>query len=245
MRKLISFLFCLFVLSSAATARAQQEAQELTDAKAAELSVMISPRLEGDTLLIKGRIDSHIYDYLAYASAAELQSIRVVDFDSLGGNVSWALEIAEKLKALGKVHRLRAGNFCASACVFLFAAGKERLAAPGTWFGIHGARLGAGYTTSFEGYCFLETDDGPPEFAPRKKGCQDFLSHWYAVSLKATEDSFSFMEGNGIARSLREAYFSLADDPEWYFAMNVIRKPDWILRAEEAGAYALVTGIIQ
>jgi hypothetical protein len=46
---------------------------------------IISPHIEGDRLIIEGRIDSHIYDYIQY-EAARVAAVRVIDLDSLGGN---------------------------------------------------------------------------------------------------------------------------------------------------------------
>jgi hypothetical protein len=53
----------------------------------------------------------------------------VIDLDSLGGNAEWALEIARKIKELGKTTQLRSQHVCASACAIIFAAGRERMAA--------------------------------------------------------------------------------------------------------------------
>jgi hypothetical protein len=44
----------------------------------------ISPHIEGDTLIIEGKIDSHIYDYLMY-EAARIAAVRMIELDSLGG----------------------------------------------------------------------------------------------------------------------------------------------------------------
>ena len=96
---------------------------------------IISPHIEGDTLVIEGRIDSHIYDYIQY-EAAKVAAVRVIDLNSLGGNAEWAPMIARKVKELGKTTELRSRHFCASACVAIFAAGRERVAAetPGLAF---------------------------------------------------------------------------------------------------------------
>ena len=145
---------------------------------------IISPHIEGDALIIEGRIDSHIYDYIQY-EAARVAAVRVVDLNSLGGNAEWALEIARKLKELGKTTLLRSQHHCASACAYIFAAGRERMAAEDTWIGIHGARLGPGYTTNFEGLCF-EDLEGRRVFEPRKTGCREFFDHWYEVTLAST-----------------------------------------------------------
>ena len=111
---------------------------------------LVSPRIEGDALIIEGKIDSHIYDYLQY-EAAKIIPVKVIELNSLGGSNEWALEIARKIRELGKTTVLLSGHSCASACAYLFAAGRERVASEDTWIGVHGARLGASYLTTFQG----------------------------------------------------------------------------------------------
>jgi hypothetical protein len=203
---------------------------------------ILSPHIEGDRLIIEGRIDSHIYDYIQY-EAAKVAAVRVIDLDSLGGNAEWALMIARKVKELGKTTELRSQHYCASACVAIFAAGRERVAAEDTWIGIHGARLGPGYTTNFEGLCFEDLEGGMT-FEPRKAGCRKFLNHWYDVTLASTNEAFDIMESNGVSPELRETYFAMPDDPDWPAQMNAIRKPDWPLKAADAVKYNLVTKLL-
>jgi len=203
---------------------------------------ILSPRIVGDALIIEGKIDSHIYDYLQY-EAVRVAAVRVIELDSLGGNVEWALAIAHKVKDLGKTTLIRSGSYCASACAYIFAAGRERIAYEDTWIGIHGARLGAGYLTNFQGLCFVEDGKGS-EFEPRKVGCQEFLDHWYGVTLASTNEAFDIMESNGVSPDLRKTYFAMPDDPQWPDEMNAIRKPDWPLRAPDALKYNLVTKVL-
>lgn len=206
------------------------------------LRQIISPRIDGNVLYIEGVIDSHIYDYLSFEAKA-LESVDVIDLNSFGGSTDWGLEIARKIKTLGKTTRLRSGNYCASACVYLYAAGQVREAAEDTWLGIHGARFGAGYTTRFAGLCFVDLEDGSV-FEPRKKGCQEFLEEWYGIALEKTNQAFQQMESNGVSPDLRQTYFAIPDDVDWPKYNNVLRKPDWPLTAPKAVAYNLVTKII-
>ena len=208
----------------------------------ARLRRLISPHIEGDSLVIEGKIDSHIYDYIQY-EAAKIIPVKVIQLNSLGGSHEWALEIARKVKELGKTTLLPSGHYCASACAAIFAAGRERVASEDTWIGIHGARLGVGYLTSFEGLCFVDLDTGSV-FEPRKKGCQDFLAHWREVALASTNEAFDAMESNGVSPDLRKVYFQMPDDPDWPAQLNVIRKPDWRLTASEALKYHLVTSVL-
>jgi hypothetical protein len=206
------------------------------------LRSIISPHIEGDTLIIEGRIDSHIYDYIQY-EAPRVAAVRVIEINSLGGNVEWALEIARRVKELGKTTLLRSQHYCASACAFVFAAGRERVAAEDTWIGIHGARLGPGYTTNFQGLCF-EDLEGASVFEPRRTGCREFLNHWYDVTLASTNQAFDMMESNGVSPDLRETYFAMPDDPAWPAQMNALRKPDWPISAADAARYNLVTRVL-
>ncbi len=206
-------------------------------------SRIISPHIEGDTLIIEGKIDSHIYDYLAY-EATRVAAVRMIELNSLGGNAEWALAIARKVKDLGKTTSLRSGHYCASACAYIFAAGRERTASEDTWIGIHGPSLGAGYLTNFQGLCFVDREN-QSAFEPQKPGCQQFLDHWYAVTMASANEGFDGMESNGISPDLRKTYFDMPDDPDWPARMNVVRKPDWPLSAREALKYNLVTKVLQ
>ena len=212
------------------------------DAELRRIRRIISPHIEGDALIIEGRIDSHIYDYIQY-EAARVAAVRVIDLDSLGGNAEWALMIARKIKELGKTTLLRSQHYCASACATIFAAGRERVAAEDTWIGIHGARLGPGYTTNFEGLCFDDLEGGSA-FEPRKRGCREFLSHWYELTLASTNEAFDMMESNGVSPRLRKTYFAMPDDPQWPAQMNALRKPDWPISAADAVKYNLVTQVL-
>jgi hypothetical protein len=203
---------------------------------------LISPHIEGDALIIEGKIDSHIYDYIQY-EASRIVPLKVIELNSLGGSNEWALEIARKVKELGKTTVLLSGHYCASACSYIFAAGRERVASEDTWIGIHGARLGVGYLTSFQGLCFVDLETGTA-FEPGKKGCRDFLAHWHAVALASTNEAFDAMEANGVSPDLRKSYFQMPDDPDWPAQLNVIGKPDWRLTASEALKYRLVTSVL-
>ncbi len=207
-----------------------------------DLDKFYSPSIEGEVLTIKGVIDSHIYDYLAREAKA-LEKVKIIELNSFGGNTNWALEIARKIQGLHKTTRLSSGNFCASACVYLFAAGVEREASADTWLGVHGARLGAYYRTTFDGLCMMETEEGAV-FNPKLKGCQAFLNQWYDAAMKATVEAFEVMESSGVSRELRDTYFGLPDDPEWYSFYNVLRKPDWVLTPAQALGFNLVTQVL-
>ena len=243
--RLASFaLQALMVLAVSSAAAGPREFARALDDKSDldRIHRIISPHIEGDALIIEGEIDSHIYDYLSY-EAARVAAVRVIDLNSLGGNAEWALEIARKVKELGKTTLLRSQHYCASACAYIFAAGRERMASEDTWIGIHGVRLGAGYLTNFEGFCFVDLE-GRSVFEPRKTGCQKFLNRWYEATLASTNEAFDLMEANGVSPELRKTYFAMPDDPDWPAQLNAIRKPDWPLKAADASKYNLVTTVL-
>ncbi|MGH1469510.1 MAG: hypothetical protein ACRBBP_11680 [Bdellovibrionales bacterium] len=199
----------------------------------------ISPRLVGDTLYIQGNIDSHIYDYLAY----ETRPFKTVSLYSYGGNHNWALEIGRKLQELRVNTVIEDGAFCASACVYLFGSGSERIMHEGAWIGIHGARLHGGYVVEFSNNCvdFISASEGV--FNKSKVGCSDFLSRWYETSLEATEKAFTLIEKAGVSTTLKNYYFSLEDDPHWYSELNVLKKRDLVLDANTALKFNLTTSV--
>lgn len=229
MKSLLVLLSLVFAFSAAA------------DPSYESLSKILSPYIKGDTLFIEGRMDSHVYNYLAYEAKA-VEKIKYISVNSYGGNHNWTLEAAKKIQELNKITILKKGNVCASACVYLFAAGKERIMEESTWLGVHGARLSGAYATNFYGLCFVDLEDGSV-FMEKKKGCNEFLTSWYDISYKATSLAFDLMESNGISLAARQYYFSLEDDPNWHEHLNILKKPDWVISPEEAIKYNFATQI--
>lgn len=207
-------------------------------ARAETPTEIVSPVIIGETLHISGRIESHIYNFLAYEAKA-LRSVRTVELDSYGGNTTWALEIAAKLRALKLTTKLAPGKNCASSCVVLFAAGARRLAAADAWFGIHGARGGSEFTRAFERDCFSgET------FNDRLPGCAQALTTWREAAALMTDQYFAAMEMNGVSSRLRATYFAMPDSADWIEHLNILKKPDWTLPASEAVGFGLVTALL-
>lgn len=191
----------------------------------------LSPVRSGDTLYIEGRIGSHIYDYLAF-EGKKLSSLKKVTLNSWGGDHNWALEIARKLRELKLTTALESGHVCASACVYLFASGHERQMAEDTWLGIHGARLGAGYILQYQQICQQNQESA---------ACKEYLDQWFQVSYEATKKAFLSMESSGVSSDLFLTYFNFPDDSNWTEAMNVLKKPDWMVTPEVALQFALAT----
>lgn len=202
---------------------------------AAKLTDFQSPRLKGDVLYIHGRLNSHIYDYLT-REKQRLAQVRIVDLNSLGGNMEWALMIANRLRTMNVTTRLSENSFCASACVFLFGAGVKRIAAPGTWFGIHAARLSAGEAMRFEELCYRKD-----KFSPERRSCRKALVDWQGLAAKTTRAAFQSLEQNGVLPELYRNYMSFPDQENWADDFNVLKKPDWVVPSELALEYNLLT----
>jgi ATP-dependent protease ClpP protease subunit len=209
------------------------QARDLDASTAERLRQPSHPVITGETLLIEGPINSAIYDYLAYAGPA-LKQVKVVELNSLGGDATWGIAIAEKIRALNITTRLTADHYCASACTFIFGSGTQREASADAWFGVHGVRPGAGFAMKFDEICQDENSEA----------CKTLIREWSNYSQKLTDQSFDFLEGNGTSPLLRAKYFSLPDDPNWREQYNVLRKPDWVLSATEARELQFVTKIL-
>lgn len=207
----------------------------------ANLSELSSPFIEGETLYVNGPIDSHIYDFLAYEHEALLK-VKTVSLNSLGGSHDWSLLIAEKIKSYGLNTLVEKGNYCASACIYIFGVGVERLAFESVWFGIHGARISGGHVVTFRNLCPEEHFSQTLRLSTE---CLDFLNKMYALALDKTLEAFSLIENAGVNTSLREFYFSLDDYNTWYTSNNILRKPDLILKAPEAIGFNFVTKLLK
>ncbi len=195
---------------------------------------LVSPYIENEVLYIQGKIDSHIYDFLTYPND-KMQNVQVVDLDSWGGHHNWALAIAEKIQQRGWATQLSKDQHCASACVYLFGAGTKRKAHSSTWFGIHGARMGAGYMVTFAQSCL----DG--KSLVQNEICRELELKNYDLNYDATLEAFQLIEISGVSHSLWETYINFDNDPKWYLHFNFLKKPDWVLPASEAINHDLVT----
>jgi len=238
---MLAFLFTLMVTNVYAdSADINHFSTQISEQVAADLGKYYSPRIEGRTLYIKGTISSHIYDFLSLEEKNVRDNVDVIEFNSIGGSTEWALESARKISELKKTTKLSSGSLCASACVYLFAAGTKRQMDDDTWLGFHGARLGAGFFTTFWGKCFVDLDDGGAQWMPHMKGCQEVVQHGYEEALATTNAGFDFMEKMGVSPEFRNHFFAMDDDPAWPSVGNMLKKPDWILNKTEAAKYGLV-----
>lgn len=206
------------------------------------LSKVYAPLIEGDTLTFEGRIDSHLFDYLS-EEAESLKDVKYLSLNSYGGNTTWAIDIAAKIQSLNITTLIKKGNVCASACVYLFAASKNRVMEKNTQLVVEGARLPGSFSMDFTKMCFKNVDNGVLKFNEKKKGCKEFLTNWYDLSLNASNTAFDIMEKAGVASEARQFYFSLPDDPKWPENLNVLKKPKWTVDTTTALQYGFATKI--
>ena len=170
--------------------------------KEADLLSVMSPKIVGDTLYIQGKIDSHIYDFLAHEYEA-VKAVEFVSLNSYGGSAGYGMEIGQKILELEKKTIIKKGHVCASACTYIFASGVERIMEEDTWLGLHGARLGESQITSFRIACFIPQDDGTSVFDDSSTLCKSNLKFWEKIALNMTNESFDFMEKAGVSPYLR------------------------------------------
>lgn len=196
-----------------------------------------SPSIQAGTLFIEGPIGSHIYDYLSY-ERERLKDVQWVSLNSFGGDHDWSLEIARVIREQGLSTRLEPGAICASACLYLFASGRERIMSQDNWLGFHGARLNRKLIPTFWGLCGEN-----PEMKTASESCRTFVAEWTVVTETATHEALATLESFGISPDLRREYLSLPDDPDWLKRFNFFKKPDLVITAEVALRLQFATGI--
>lgn len=109
------------------------------DVLTAPLSVSLMP---GGVLMLEGTIDPGSAARFVAEVEARGEYVEVVGLNSPGGSVNDALEIATLLRERGFSTEVASGNFCASSCPLVFAAGVERFAGSGAAIGVHQAFAG-------------------------------------------------------------------------------------------------------
>ncbi len=209
-----------------------------TNIDVSELQKIHSPKIVGSTLFISGKVDSHIYDFLSYAEQ-DLKNVTEVSLNSLGGNHDWALAIAQKLQSFHLKTVIEPGSVCASSCVYLFMAGKQRWMNKAAWLGVHGARLGLQYRIEFYEKCA----DDLQTSSTLSKNCEDILAAWYNTSYQATQKAFLWIQSQGASSHFFDLYMSFDDVPNWLQEGNVLRKPDWVIPAKDALELSLATHV--
>lgn len=219
------------------------QVQAQTQANTSDLSELRKPQMptvEGETLHIKGVIDSHIYDFLA-RGIEYLKPVKTVSLNSFGGNSDWAIELGRKINELGFNTVVEEGNYCASACIYLFGSGVHRSAHKSVWFGVHGARLGRGAFLNISSTCSEEELFESVRFIGLGLSeCERAINKWYDIAKTTTDGAFALMERHGVHSELRTTYYAMEEEENWFEEGNVLRIKDWVLTSEEALNYALV-----
>ena len=112
----------------------------------------VVPVIRGDTLYISGEIETHIYDMISRAGS-EMKAVKTIDLNSEGGDLNAALDLAQKIQSLHVTTKVSKGSICASSCLLLFAAGRERIANESSQFGVHGVRVEVSIGETFYRTC--------------------------------------------------------------------------------------------
>jgi hypothetical protein len=98
--------------------------------------------LDGLGIEIHGKVDTGDGDkFVAYyndLAAKTAKSLLWINLDSSGGNVGDALKIAAIVEKTGATTRVQGGT-CSSACFYIWAAGRRRLADSNSRLGVHTA----------------------------------------------------------------------------------------------------------
>ena len=183
-----------------------------------------------DTLYIDGEVIAEIADELTLDAEGR---ITAVVLNSYGGLVTAGQDLAENIRRRGLTTIVPARGQCSSICTLIFQAGLRRLAARDAQFMYHGARAGSMVMQTI--YRDVLERDGP-QAAERL-----FYETWASDTARRTEEMFSAIESYGASRALREDYFRLPDEPNFFERGNPLRKPDWTLSAEQAARYGVVT----
>lgn len=233
----LKFLVLIILLcTQSAFARSNQESRKL-------LSEPHNPVIIEDTLYITGVIDSHIYDFIAWAGS-DLNTVTKVSLNSFGGNSKWALEIGRKIRSLGFNTKVEKGSFCASACIYILGSGHHRSVHESVWLGIHGARLGAVVFSDIAGVCSDQSSNKLINVNLHLSDCQQTIDKWYNVAKKTTDDSFDLLESSGVLKELRNTYYSLEEQKDWFTKGNVLRIKDWVLTPTSAKHFLLIHDIL-
>lgn len=112
-------------------------------ATAAEMTFNIGKTKSGDEFLIA---DGSISDLTPYLLGAMVASGRwkdkVILLNSKGGSVVSALEMGRIIRGQGMATMVKPGDFCLSACAYMFLGGDERFVPKGAVLGMHRFRFG-------------------------------------------------------------------------------------------------------
>jgi hypothetical protein len=104
----------------------------------------IVPINTGDVIAIEGDIaygDETVFEARLAEVANAGHTLAGIGLNSLGGNVYSSEAMAITIAKQGYSVIVAGGEYCASSCVLLFAAGKEKIAMADARIGVHGASM--------------------------------------------------------------------------------------------------------
>ena len=104
----------------------------------------IVPIKNGDVIAIEGDIaygDEATFEARLAEVANAGHTLAGIGLNSLGGNVYASEAMAIVIAKQGYTVIVADGEYCASSCVLMFAAGKEKIAMPDAHVGVHGASM--------------------------------------------------------------------------------------------------------
>ncbi|MHA6325399.1 COG3904 family protein [Roseivivax sp. CAU 1753] len=94
-------------------------------------------QIESDTWRLEGGIEPGDAERIRNRLAEVLPTPRTLVLQSPGGSVRDALDLGRHLRAEGIATEMLAGEYCYSACPYLFAGGAERTLEDGASLGVH------------------------------------------------------------------------------------------------------------
>jgi hypothetical protein len=104
----------------------------------------IVPINNGDVIAVEGDIaygDEAIFEARLVEVANAGHTLAGIGLNSLGGNVYASEAMAITIAKQGYSVIVAGGEYCASSCVLMFAAGKEKIAMADAHVGVHGASM--------------------------------------------------------------------------------------------------------
>jgi len=187
---------------------------------------------KGSEIWIDGGIDPYLIDELRVYND---EPIKTIYLNSGGGKVEDAFEIAQFIYDNKITTVVRKQATCASACTLLFQAGHVRKAHSSARFMYHSARfLLIGSEEQVEIQNCLDQPN---------KECMGPIEIKKADLMETTSGMFDIYEMYGASPQLREDYFNLPEESQWWESGNFVGIIDWWVTARTLTQYDVVSDI--
>ncbi len=197
------------------------------------VSLFIKCMRKGDTLWVDGGIDPYLIDELRTYNTEPIKNIYL---NSGGGRVEDAFELARFIRENGITTIVRKNALCASACTLLFQAGVKRMAHKRARFMYHSARRLLVSLKDQQEIQKCLAHPSPDCLAPIEEAEQDLL--------QTTNEMFDLYEELGASTELREDYFNMPEQKDWWVSGNYVGIQDWWLMAPTLVHYDVVTEVV-